>query len=451
MDDYQALFEACVDVLKSNDRGEHTQPAGGLYPHQWLWDSCFIAIGLRHIDPERAKIELESVLRGQWANGMVPHIIFNPDRAYRLDRDMWRSWTSPFSPDTHTTSGITQPPMLAEAVWKVGEKLKSTERIQWFKKVLPALIRHHEWLYNERDPHHEGLTLQIHPYETGLDSTPPWLIQLHEHSKPWWIELIETLKLDRLVNLVRRDTRHAPPGQRMTNIDALLYWDVIRRFRRKGWDITKILHRSLFCIEDISFNSILIRANKRLEQIAKAARVKLPAHLTESMHQTIAKVEDLWDEAHGQYFSRDFITHELIREPSIASLLPLYAGGTSKERAERLVDLLRDHRQYWTHHPVPSVPLTSPYFDPERYWQGPSWVNTNWLLIDGLRRHDKKELAADLRKKTLDLVLHSGCSEYFSPIDGRGLGAQNFSWTAALVVDMLAEEPSARRKLEETD
>ena len=72
MDDKnKQLFEACAAVLAANDRGDYTVPAGDLYPHQWLWDSCFIAIGLAHIDPTRAKKELISLVRGQWANGML--------------------------------------------------------------------------------------------------------------------------------------------------------------------------------------------------------------------------------------------------------------------------------------------------------------------------------------------------------------------------------------------
>lgn len=440
MDDNKALYDACVAVLEKNKHDNHTQPASGFYPHQWLWDSCFIAIGLRHFDIERAKQEIESLISGQWANGMIPHIIFDSGEAWRIDRNMWKSWTSPFSPDHVTTSGITQPPMIAEAVWLIGQKMSKQKRIQWFKKVMPALIRHHEWLYNERDPHHEGLTLQIHPYETGLDSTPPWIKQLREHSKPWWIVIIEKLNFDKLINYIRRDTRHAPPGQRMTNIDALLYWDVIRRFRRKSWDINKILHRSLFCIEDVSFNSILTRANKRLEQIAKEARLKIPEHLIISFNQSYKSLDSLWDESSGQFYSRDFISHELLKEPSVGSLLPIYANGIHKDKVQKIVDILRDHRHYWTNHPIPSVPLTSDYFEAHRYWQGPSWININWLIIDGLKRHGYNDIANELKEKTIQVVKESGIYEYFSPIDGVPLGAKEFSWTAALIIDLLAED-----------
>ena len=40
--------------------------------------------------------------------------------------------------------------------------------------------------------------------------------------------------------------------------------------------------------------------------------------------------------------------------------------------------------------------------------------------------------------RTLDLVDRSGFSEYFSPFTGEGYGADEFSWTAALTVELLA-------------
>src|SRR5688572_23596399 len=88
------LVDQLAAVLKSNDRGSYTSPAK-LYPHQWLWDSAFIAIGLRHLDPERAAEEVASLVRGQWANGMIPNMIFASGRQYRWERDAWRSWLSP--------------------------------------------------------------------------------------------------------------------------------------------------------------------------------------------------------------------------------------------------------------------------------------------------------------------------------------------------------------------
>jgi glycogen debranching enzyme len=430
------LISAMQEILKANDLGTHTSPAR-FYPHQWLWDSAFTAIGLRHTNPERAAEELAHVIRGQWANGMIPHMIFNNGREYRLEREAWRSWLSPFAPDSVSTSGITQPPVLADAVVKVGEKLPLEYRREFYHLMYEPLLRYHEWIYAERDPHKEGLALQIHPYEVGLDNTPPWVHQLYEHSRPWWIALIENLHLQKVVNFIRRDTRKVNPGQRISSLEALLLWDVVRRLRRKRYDIDKILHRSDFCTQDVTFNSILIRNNKQLETIARTIRRKIPTDLYEKFRYSEKALEKLYDEGTEQYYSRDFITHKLIIEPTIGTFMPLYAGSISKQRASELVKKLMDHRTYWLHHPVPSVPLDSKFFDADRYWQGPSWVNTNWLIIDGLRRYGFHTEAAELSTRTTAMVAHAGPYEYFNPVDGNGLGAENFSWTAALTIDLI--------------
>ena len=431
------LLEQAKSVLAMNDRGNYTQPAHGLYPHQWLWDSCFIAIGLRHTDVERAKKEILSLLRGQWHNGMLPNIIFRDDYQYRTERNIWRSWINPNAPSDVKTTGITQPAMLAEAIAQVGSKMAWPERRSWYRTVYPALLEYHQWLYTERDPHGEGLVLQVHPWETGLDNTPPWMSEMHEHQLPFWIQVIEKTHLDIIINLFRRDTRSVPIDERFSTIEALALFDTQRRLRRKAYDINRILDHSLFAIEDLAFNSIFIRANFHLREIAKSLREELPEALIERMQKTEKTLEELWDPYAGQYFSRDFITHRLLKLPTVATLLPLYAGNITQERANILVKLLENDNAFGPAYPVPSVPLDSTWFKQKLYWQGPSWVNINWLIIDGLRRYGFDDHANLLRESTLEMVAKGGCYEYFDPITGEPAGAANFSWTAALAIDLI--------------
>lgn len=434
----QLIIENCKAVLAENWRDKFTVPAEGLYPHQWLWDSCFIAIGKSNYDIKQAQKELKSLLRGQWANGMLPHMIFSNHGLHKRDRNIWQSWRNPHAPDDVSTSGFTQPPMLAEAVVKIGEKLKITERRGWYQDMYPALLAYHEWMYAERDPHNEGLILLIHPWESGLDNSPPWINQLHMHSKPWWVSLVEKTRLDKTVLLFRRDTHHVPPGQRLNNIDALLYYSVLQRLKRKNWDIDTILNRSHFAVEDLAFNSILVRANSLLVDIAKSIGHKLPEDLLANMKKSEEALDKLWDAYYNQYFPRNFVTHKLIKEPSIATLLPLYSGAISKERAEELVKKLHDKKLFDTKYPVASVPLSSQTYKELGYWQGPTWINTNWLIVDGLNRYGFHEEAKRIAGASITLVADNGSYEYFSAKKGTPAGAKNFSWTASLVIDMLS-------------
>jgi glycogen debranching enzyme len=137
------------------------------------------------------------------------------------------------------------------------------------------------------------------------------------------------------------------------------------------------------------------------------------------------------------YFSRSFVSHKLVEEPTIASLLPLYSGAISKNRAHELVAALKDKSGFGTSWPVPTVPRGSAFFDPYKYWQGPAWLNTNWLIIDGLTQYGFLAEAKILKERTLEMVHKNGFYEYFNPLKGYPAGAENFSWTAALTIDLL--------------
>jgi glycogen debranching enzyme len=83
-----------------------------------------------------------------------------------------------------------------------------------------------------------------------------------------------------------------------------------------------------------------------------------------------------------------------------------------------------------------SSDLLAPTFERRRYWHGPVWVNLNWLLARGPRTHGLD--AAALEATTLRLVEAGGMREYFDPLTGEGRGADDFSWTAALALDLLS-------------
>lgn len=433
----EKLTEHCLQVLKTNDLGSWTRPAPNLYPHQWLWDSCFIAIGQRHYDIKRAEKEIKSLFRGQWKDGMIPNLIMAKQDYY--EKKVWNSSISPEAPKKVKTSGITQPPMIAEAIVKIGEKMNRSDRIKWYRETYPNLLKFHEWIYRERDPRGEGLALLVHPWECGLDNNPTWTRELRLNHLPLWIRIVKNLRLHKVFNVFRHDTKYLPAYQRIDVIDALTLFSIARRLGRKKYDTRLILRHAPLLIEDLAFNSILIRANTHLTNIAADLKEEIPGWLWERMKKAPHALELLWNEADQQYYSRNFTTFEAIDEPSIMTFLPLYAGTISKTRAAHLVDLLKS-KAYQTKYPVPSVPKNSPYFSPVRYWQGPTWINTNWLIADGLKRYGYDTEADHIVQRSLELVAQSESYEYFSPLDGSPAGARNFSWTAALALDFLLED-----------
>src|SRR5690606_10181757 len=113
----QGAADAAAAVLDSSWTGRHTVPATGLYPHQWSWDSAFVAIGARHREPARARSELVTLLDAQWSDGRVPQIVYDVDRDddYAPGADFWEAAsTRPgAAPSGVATSGLVQPPVHA--------------------------------------------------------------------------------------------------------------------------------------------------------------------------------------------------------------------------------------------------------------------------------------------------------------------------------------------------
>jgi mannosylglycerate hydrolase MGH1-like protein len=434
------LSRRAQEVLERNRRGDWTCPSGGIYEHQWLWDSCFVAIGLARCDPRRAADELRALFRGQWTNGMLPHMIFTKGFRDIGSRRMWRSTKNPQAPRGVATSCITQPPLPAVAAWQVAQALPADDRRAFLTDLFPRILSYHRWLYRERDLRRTGLVTLIHPWECGLDTTPPWMQELGRMRGPRWMRLVLRLRLARVVRFLRTDTRFAPAAERPSDDDGLRMLVSARHGRRHGFELRRMSPQDSVLIEDLAFNALLAVANQFLVRIADDLGQMIDPELQNCFRRTEAALEQLWDEPTGQYYSRNAVTGELIKIPTVETFLALWTGIPSRRRAGRLVALLQQPG-FWPRFPVPSVPTDAPQFDAERYWKGPTWVNMNWSVIQGLGVYAETRLVDHLRDRTLELIDRSGFAEYFSPLTGRGFGAHEFSWTAALVLDLL--EPSS--------
>jgi glycogen debranching enzyme len=75
-------------------------------------------------------------------------------------------------------------------------------------------------------------------------------------------------------------------------------------------------------------------------------------------------------------------------------------------------------------------------FEEKRYWRGPIWINTNWIIYRSLINKNKN-FAEKIKKNTIQLINHNNFHEYYSSKTGLPFGANNFSWTAALYLDLV--------------
>src|SRR5918993_4490085 len=134
-----ALTRRAKMVLDFNWAGSYTQPDPRLYPHQWSWDSAFIAIGYARYKPDRAMQELRHLFESQWTNGLLPQIVFNPQFGeYFPGPNFGHAERSPYAPRHRKTSGVVQPPLHATATLRVYRCTKDDGQAQAFlKEALP--------------------------------------------------------------------------------------------------------------------------------------------------------------------------------------------------------------------------------------------------------------------------------------------------------------------------
>ena len=90
--------------------------------------------------------------------------------------------------------------------------------------------------------------------------------------------------------------------------------------------------------------------------------------------------------------------------------------------------------------PIPSYDVHGYGFSEERYWRGPVWINIDWFLMKGLEAYGYEGYAERLRRTIIELCRREGFHEYFDPTSGEGLGSILFSWSAALLLDVLMDD-----------
>ncbi|MDF2705800.1 MAG: hypothetical protein K0R62_1452 [Nonomuraea muscovyensis] len=421
------ILREAVRVLVANWDGSYTVPSRRLYPHQWSWDSAFIAIGNAQWSPRRARAELLTLFGAQWRDGRVPHIVFNPavpDRAYFPGPEFWEVR----APSGAATSGIVQPPVHALAAWRV--HLAEPDPA-FLRRIYPRLVAQQEFLRGARRSA-EGLISIVHPWESGMDNSPAWDAPL---------AAVDVGASD----VRRRDLAHISADERPTDRDYARYAALARAYRDTGYR-----RAGAFCVEDPLFNAAYGVAEHTLAKIAKVCGLDPEPHRSEAAAITEAMVEHLYDD--GLFHARDVRTGCLLRSNSAAGLVPLMLPGLPRDLVNELVGTALD-RFGLKDGVVSSFAPAAPEFDPVRYWRGPSWINLSWLIWQGLRRR-RPDLAGPLAEGMIRAIAESGFREYFDPFTLQGHGCHDFSWSAALILDVVAEHgldgvPAAGREVGE--
>jgi hypothetical protein len=380
-----SLSDLCLDTLEASwTVGEregftfaYTRPSPGRYRWQWYWDSCFAAIAWRHFDANRARAELETLLGAARPDGFIGHTIFweHPvDGARAL-------YYNVINHDDMMTATI-QPPALAFA-WRVAVGDPALE---------PRIVAHHALISAQRDLEGDGLLWILQPDESGCDASPQF--------DPIW-----------------RHRAQGLPG----------FVELVHRNRARGFSIEAVRAAG-----DPVVCEVLTNVMHGLSRLALG-----------QSSITAALIARLYDERRGVFLPTVEPPIEARIPLTWTALAPLALPDLPESIGHRLVAHLVDVRRFWTPVAPPSVALDEPAFSLRehfnglrRYWRGPTWINSAWLIWRGLVRLGYDEYAASIARAVTDTVSREGLREFYDPHDGRGMGAHDFAWSA-LALDLL--------------
>lgn len=374
-----------VDIARPGGSGvvRVVVPSKCGYLGLWQWDTYFIALGLRHTAPEFALGQLDLAL-SPGADGQLPDVVHDGGKlATSADLPAGDRERLEAQGSPTTKSGVvplTKPPLAAWAAELVLRHVSPERRDAWLRGQLGTLVASQDWWFDVCDTDGDGLPEYLHPYSSGLDDSP-----VFDHALP-------VLSPDLLAYLVVED-------------EILAGW--VREFR---WP-------------DAAAGGELAG---RLE--ARAQRLR-------------AGIASLWDPAGA--LLRPTAGGSPVPERTVVSLLGCFAGDLPREQLGAILSDLRDPARFDAPFPVPTVSMDESSFDPHTMWRGPAWVNTTYLVAEGLERCGELREAQRVRGHALALVEAAGGPvEYADPRTGaRSPGAATaFGWSAALYLDLAIRE-----------
>ncbi|MEW6062241.1 MAG: trehalase family glycosidase, partial [Bacteroidota bacterium] len=236
--------------------------------------------------------------------------------------------------------------------------------------------------------------------------------------------------------------------------DGLCEWggeavlESVRDARVAVWD--EVGYPSNF--EAVDLNSMLVQEEKSLSAMAlELGRNSEAREWTRKAEERSKKINEImWDDSTGFYYNVDKKTHTFtfkkpndLKRQEIIGFLPMWAGIADKQRAERLVEKLTDPKKFWRKYGVPSLSADDPYYNPKGYWNGPVWVEWNYLIMRGLLDYgypqEAKELVMRVAANMIaELKKNHNLWEFYSPDDQWAGYHKTYIW-AGMISRMLLD------------
>mgnify|MGYP000439328897 CR=1 FL=1 len=204
--------------------------------------------------------------------------------------------------------------------------------------------------------------------------------------------------------------------------------------------------------EAVDLNTMLVAEEKALSKMAAALGKKgEAAQFRKKARERTKRInQTMWDSTTGFYYQVDkkdndftYKSENDLKRKEIIGFLPLWAGVASEKQAEKLVAHLTDTSKFWRKFGVPSLSADDPYYNPRGYWNGPVWVEWNYLIEHGLKKYGYHDQARELVDRVaenmiLQLKKDHNLWEFYSP-DSQWAGYHKTYIWAGIINRMLMD------------
>ena len=132
-------------------------------------------------------------------------------------------------------------------------------------------------------------------------------------------------------------------------------------------------------------------------------------------------------------------SHEIVQNDSLLPYVSIVLGERLPEQIRRRMAAILSGSAFRTSHGFATESPQSSRYHSDGYWRGPIWAPSTMLIVDGLMRCGKNDLARETVRQFADMVNTSGFAENFDALTGQGLRDRAYTWTASVFLTLAAE------------
>lgn len=229
--------------------------------------------------------------------------------------------------------------------------------------------------------------------------------------------------------------------------DGLFYYDASTQDENRithvryesGWDDSVRWDMTIEELWPIDLNCYMVLFYQAMQYMCKRLGVGSEMDLWEAreLELTTKINEKLWDEVTSAYYDVNRRTKIPTYVLSPASFMPLFIKIAKPEQAKGMAEIAGSINKFYPG--MPTVSYDHPEYSSSCFWRGPTWLNTAYFAIKGLKNYGYLELSQDMKETILNWCYNDkrNIFEYYDSVSGGGLGGEQFGWSAAFIIQFI--------------